>query len=129
MEEPLTLTQRINRANYLIDYVNVALNDPIKRDAFVNKSNQNYRQATVDAIFFTLSRLKQEILEEREEAETSENERIALDALMIKINNMLPTFEPIASSAKTEGGARKRYKRKGTRRMRKGSRRKRKKGT
>ena len=129
MEEPLTLTQRINRANYLIDYVNVALNDPIKRDAFVNKSNQNYRQATVDAIFFTLSRLKQEILEEKAEAETSENERIALDALMIKINNMLPTFEPIASSTKTEGGARKRYKRKGTRRMRKGSRRKRKKGT
>ncbi len=105
MDIPLTLIQRINRANYFVDQIMSALNNPEKREAFLNKEHPGYRQSTVDAIYLTFSRLKQEILQEKEQA--TQNESNLLDNLMIKLNQILAIFEPIANKSKTEGGSRK----------------------
>jgi hypothetical protein len=105
MDIPLTLTQRINRANYFVDQITTALNNPYKRDLFLNKDHPGYRQSTVDAIYLTFSRLKQEILEKKEQA--TQNEINLLDNLMMKLNQILAIFEPIANKSKTEGGSRK----------------------
>ncbi len=104
MEEPLTLIQRINRVNYFADQIMTALNNPEKRDAFLNKDHSGYRQSTVDAVYLTFSRLKQEILQEKEQA--NPNEFHLLDELMAKLNHILAIFEPIANKSKTEGGSR-----------------------
>lgn len=105
MEEPLTLIQRINRVNYFADQIMSALNNSEKREAFLNKEHSGYRQSTVDAIYLTFSRLKQEILQEKEQA--NPNEFHLLDDLMSKLNHIIAIFEPIANKSKSEGGGRR----------------------
>lgn len=94
MEE--NLITRLARVKFFIDYINAG------GEAFTDKNHPKYRQSTVDTIFFTFSRLKQEILEERNTANDEEKQK--LDELMMDINDILAVFEPIAAKNKTEGG-------------------------
>ena len=107
MEEDLIT--RLDRVKFFIDYINAG------GEAFTNKNHPQYRQSTVDTIYFTFSRLKQEILEERITA--TEEEKRKLDELMVDINDILANFEPIAAKNKTEGGKRKRRLTRGKRRL------------